>query len=46
MTEGLEITKIRFYKGASDARNQVKFVLRANKIQEERLVKWIKENAR
>lgn len=45
MTESVDIVKIRLYKGASDARQQVKFVLRANKLQEERLVKWVKENA-
>jgi len=44
MQESIEVTKIRMYKN-SEPREHVKFVLRANKIQEERLVKWVRENA-
>ncbi|CAD8115879.1 unnamed protein product [Paramecium sonneborni] len=41
LAESIEIVKIRLYKN-----NQpTKFVIRANKIQEERFVKWIIDNA-
>ncbi|CAK60971.1 unnamed protein product (macronuclear) [Paramecium tetraurelia] len=41
LAESVEIVKIRLYKN-----NQpIKFVIRANKIQEERFVKWIVDNA-
>lgn len=45
MQESLEIVKVRIYKGEKGDRDFVKFRLNANKIQEERLVKWIRENS-
>lgn len=45
MQESIEVTKIRMYRGEKP-RDFVKFVLRANKIQEERLVKWVRENSK
>jgi hypothetical protein len=45
MTDSIEVTKIRLYKGDDKHRSFVKFILKANKIQEERLFKFIKENA-
>lgn len=42
MTESIQVVKLRLYKGSAQF---AKFVIRANKIQEERFVKWIVENA-
>ncbi len=45
MSDSIDVTKIRLYKG-EQKREFIKFVLKANKLQEERLVKWIRDNAR
>lgn len=45
MQENVEVTKVRLYSGSSP-REHVKFVLRANKIQDERLVKWIRDHSK
>lgn len=44
--ESVELTKIRLYKGSPGKKQFMKFTLKANKIQEERLVNFIYEHTR
>jgi hypothetical protein len=44
--EPLDIAKIRLYKGTPGKKQFLKFTLKANKIQEERLVNFIYEHTR
>ena len=42
--EEVEILKVRFYKGKASKRNFVRFTMKANKLQEERISTYIYEN--
>ena len=43
--EEVEILKVRFYKGKASKRNFSKFTMKANKLQEERLINFLYDSS-